>query len=560
MANAGGVIGFEENDEYLEISNFINYGTAKALNHSSLLVGDFRDTGELQKSSGSTEDEHNYSWSANIGVSNIPIGTKCASLSGEAMRKDKDYSKHYFEYLTESRYHCTAAATLTVSMLSTEAHDTLWKHLITPELDNVLNNPGSKEYKRYPDTDKGACKLIEDYGSHLVTFCMLGTKATLNFRKKQDLQKTSVEWSLAAKIQQVSERKNLKDIDDKDKLAIAKYVDDQSFSACAGYSKSYDDFLAEVDATWEAKLMGGNANTAKDFADWNATDDPEKWIPVAYNKGNKKHAELRAIYELCQDPTSPRCQLLKRVMEEVDKKTGNCPFIDYMIDEYGINPNPKETEWVLAGVYVDVAVKADKDDDGNQNEIPKPIRRSVPGDEKTKATFYPFTDLAFNVGNCLDTQTYDFGACVRWNCHYWYYAMMMRDDYPGIQEFRLVEKDKVSEYNVNKKYQNCMKGDEFGDGWRAGETGNYVLMCLPIKKGDTTTKPLTGFRLEAYDHYKDPDDDTPRVGKPTDSDDYRLLAVSCPTNCGLGGIDDNYRTYWCYPDRIWPPIALWPFR
>lgn len=506
------------------------------------LDNNFANTQELQKSSGSTLDEHNNSWSVNAGIDNVKLGNYLGTLSGEGFRANKEYSKHYFEYLTESRYNCTAAGFLTTSMTSTPAHDTLWKYLITPELDNVLNNPGSKEYQKYPDTDKGACDLIEDYGSHLVTFCKLGTRATFNYRKKQDLRKTSVEWALKAKFKEIQNNKEdgVQPADEK-AVAVARYVDESLVSASFGISHSYDDLVEEIESEWNYTLVGGNANAVKDIKDFTATDDPENWIPVAYNKESKKHAELRAIYELCQDPTSPRCQVLKRVLEEVDKTTGHCPFMDHLIDEYGINPNPAETEWVLAGVYVDVSVDSDKDDDGNQKTIPAPVKMALPTDQNTKATFYPFIDLAFSPGNCLDTQTSNFGKCGRGNCHYWYYAMMMRDDFPGIEEFRLVDKSKVNEFN-NKGYNKCMmKGDEFGDGWAAGETGNFVLMCKPIK-GNTKAKPITGFRLEAYDKHNGSDFDY--IHKSTDTDLYRILAVSAPTGPGLTGEDDVYRNYW----------------
>lgn len=491
------------------------------------------------ETTGSTLEEHSQQYSGSVGLANIPVAGYVTG-SAEYNRTEKSYSKHYYEYLTKSRSAYIASAKLSESMKATPAHDKYWKELITQELDNVLNNTNTKEYKKFPETLEGAYKIIDAYGSHLLTYCVLGTKATLEFRKKQDLNKTSVDWALSAKIQLTMNRPSLDSIRDKEKAAAAEYIDKAAASASGSFSSSYADLLDEMEASWDYTLVGGNSNTAKGIADWMPTEDPEKWIPVCYfEEGEEDEADLIAIYELCQDPKSPRCQTLKKALEEKGQ-SGYCHFIEHKM---GDKLKPKdETEWVLAGVWCDVSVESDKDKDGNQTHLPKPFKMELPGHKGIKATFYPFTDLAFSTGNCLDTQTYDFGACHRTKCHYWYYAMMMRDDCPGLEEFILVEENKAQEYNQTKGYFKCIKGDEFGDGWRAGETGNYVLMCKPIKKGDTTTKPLTGFRLEAYDHYKDTDDDW--TGKNTDKDEYRLLAVSAPTDPGLHGIDDNYKWYW----------------
>ena len=498
----------------------------------------FAKTDKTHEVKGSTLEEHANQYSIEAGLSNIPIAGYF-SVGGDFHRTASNYSKHYYEYLTKTRSTYTASAKLSVSMISTPAHDKYWKELITQELDNVLNNPNTNEYKNFAETLDGAYKIIEAYGSHLLTYCKLGTKATLDFRKKQDLRKTSVEWALKAKVQNTKHRPDLSSIRNKETAIAAEYIDKASFQASAGYSQSNQDLLDEMEASWDYTLVGGNSNTIKSADDFMPTDNPENWIPVCYLEDGEKDADLIAIYELCQDPKSPRCQTLKKALEEKGQ-SGYCHFIEHKM---GDRLKPKEeTEWVLAGVWCDVSVNSKTDKDDKQINRPKPFKMALPGHSDIEATFYPFTDLAFNVGNCLDTQTYDFGACVRWNCHYWYYAMMMRDDCPGLEEFILVEENKAQEYNLQKDYFKCIKGDEFGDGWRAGETGNYVLMCKPIKKGDTTTKPLTGFRLEAYDHYKDTSDDW--TGKNSDSDEYRLLAVSAPTDPGLHGINENYKWYW----------------
>ncbi len=478
-------------------------------------------TDELIEASGSTLEEYASNFSINAGLDNIPISKVLFGIGGSYTTKS--VSKHYYEYITKSRSEFLAGAKLSESMKSTPAHDKYWKELITQELDNVLNNPNTKEYKKFAETDKGACEIIEAYGSHMLTYCKLGTKAVLNFRKKQDLKRTSSEWALSVKVKwDANKGKDLKKEDD---VLCAKYIDDKAFNGSLSLGGGEEKLLEEIEAEWSTKLFGGNIATNKTYDGWSPTDDPENWFPVSVREENKK-AELRAIYELCQDPESPRCQTLKRVLEEVDEETGLSPFAEYQLDNYGVNLNPDETEWVLAGIYVDVDASTSND------KIPGPTKMELPADRSKKETFYPFMDLAYHRGDCLDTQIHNFGRCDRRKCHYWYYAYKMRDDFPGISEFRLVEKDREQEFK-NKGYHSCLNwdADEFGDGWTAGETNNYVLMGKKIGDKDKTTQPITGFRLEGWYHNY-------RQG------DHELAGVSGLTGPGLNSDYNRYNYFW----------------
>lgn len=469
---------------------------AKKLYSESLIVLDPRldVTTETVEVSGSSLEEHSKNWSISGGVDKIPIANCLFGLTGSF--STKSVSKNYYEYKTITTRNRAASAKLNLKLLTIPAHDERWKYYITEELDDLLNNEGSDIYKSFGTDSAGACRIIEYYGSHLLTSCELGSNATFEFRKKSDMTQTSMDVAIAAtlKVKGVNELPAT-DIKTWGDVIVADYLTSKrkSLNLNIGYSES--DYVEETECETHSKLVGGNLFTAKDYKDWNPTADPKNWVPITYRNVPSDTVFMRAIYEFCQKADSKRCESLRHVIEDVNEQ-GICPFINYLCQTRHIDLNPKATEWVLADVLVNVnAGRKDSD-------IPHPIRRKL--SNGVTLTFYPYTDLRFEKGKCLDTQTGNFGKCVRYNCHYWYYAMAMRDDVPGLEEIRLVDKDRVDFYTNNLGYHTCFDKDceDFGDGWSCGETNNFVLMAKNITDGNRGVRPITGMRLEGWE-YKD---------------------------------------------------------
>lgn len=502
---------------------------AEKLLSDSLIVLDPRleVSTETVEVSGNSLEDHAKNWSVSGGMDKIPIGKCLFGLTGSFSRKS--VSKNYYEYKTIITKNRAASAKLNLGFLNIPAHDVRWKNYITKELDNILNNEGSELYQTYPTDSIGACQIIELFGSHLLTSCELGSNATFEFRKKQDMTQTSIDLAIEAALSVKGENEvNNADLESWSDVQVAKYIASKrkSFSLNIGYSQS--DYVEETECEMHTKLVGGNLHTAKEYKDWNPTADPQNWVPINYREAPTDNVTMRAIYEFCQNANSERCKSLKHVMEDVDDQ-GYCYFIKYLSKNRGIDLNPKETEWVLADVYVDV-------DAGREDtDHPHPIKHTL--SNGTTYTFYPYTDLQFNGGRCLDTETGYFGKCVRYNCHYWYYAMAMRDDVPGLEDIRLVEKSKVDEYG-NKGYHKCINGEDFGDGWSCDESNNFVLMAKDITDVNSSVRPITGMRLEGWE-YKD------RSGSNC------LIGVS-----GATGPDHNKKGITTIYDYYWKELKL----
>lgn len=447
-----------------------------------------------EKFSGSSMQKHSQSIAGSFGIDKIPMGQFLFGFSISGSRKS--VSENYYEYLTETEKSQTAKAALTLDLLTIPAHSEEWKKFIHKDLDDALNNQNTNIYKRFTTDDDGACEIIRLFGSHLLTSCVLGCQATLEFHKKQDLSQVATDIALAASLTKKKEKELLPDSLEKwDQVLIAQHLASKRTSGKLDLNFSWSDYIEETECEWHTKLLGGNVNTANDFSDWKPTDDPKNWYPIAYRRDPAEEVFLRAIYEFCQDPNSERCKSLKHVMEDVDDK-GFCYFTKYMSEKYGVDLYPKPTEWVVADIYCDV--NAGKED--TDHPYPKKKTVNIKGKEKPFTyTLYPFTDLFLNKERCLDTQTNQFGRIGIGGCHYWYYAMAMRDDFPGLADIRLVEEGSVKKF-LNDGYYRCINSDmDFGRGWGCWETNNFVLMALPIEVGDQTTTPITGVRLEAWD-------------------------------------------------------------
>lgn len=443
---------------------------------------------------GTSIQEVSKSKSSEFGLSRVPIANSIFGF--DYSFSQKSVSKNYYEYLTDSDIKGCAAASLNPSIVGIKANDEKWKQYISDELDKALNCPGSDIYGMYAETDSGACKLIDAFGSHLITYCELGAKATLEFRKKQDMTQTSIDQAVKATITVTNGGGSTpKDWSD---VIVAKYLASKLTSVTIGYGCSNAEYAEETEAQWHTKLVGGNANAINDMekvTDWNATEDPAKWVPLTYRKKGDDNADVRAIYEFCQDTESVRYKTLKHVLEDVDENGINI-YVKHKCDKLGIYLSNKETEWVLGGIYVDV----DKDMDFK----PSPFKGKL-ADGKTQCMFYPFTDIHFLPGECLNTQKNYYSSSYYSNGHFWYFAMVMRDDFPGLEDFKLVNVNSKDKYTNEKHYYSCMNKEatSFEDGWLTWDRNKYVLMAKAIDANTPkNVRPITGLSLEAW-YYKD---------------------------------------------------------
>ncbi len=91
-------------------------------------------------------------------------GLRC-SISADLSTSTQEFNKSYFEYnVIYARKHLFFASVNPDALLDVEP-----ALLLDSVLNNVLNNPSSKQYKQYANTKQGIFDLLTRYGTHIIT-------------------------------------------------------------------------------------------------------------------------------------------------------------------------------------------------------------------------------------------------------------------------------------------------------------------------------------------------------------------------------------------------------
>lgn len=433
------------------------------------VISTFTPATTYTEAGGNTLDEVNKSWGIAAGMDNIPIPNGSGKVGGSLGYKSTEKSKNYYQYSTRTRKSELAAGSIDYT-------DANFPTYISDQLNKVLNT--NERLSTYPNTAEGIFKILDDYGPYVPTFCIMGASASYVLSKKQDLEMSGDEWEgqLKGSFYGSEGEANIKGFS-KDQLDAYKYVSENAPSVKANFNYSKQKVLDNSDFNITTTLLGGNAATAKGIEDFNAGDDPAKWIALAYS-GKGQTAQLVPLYKFCVDQNSERCRLLKKYID------GDSYEEYYKHRKEYIEIKDEETEWVLAGLKL--VVTEDEQFAPFEDECADGVRR----------TYYP---MMFNSrcsyysgyhGEVLDTQIQKFGRCGRSRQHVWYYALAMHDDCPGLKEIKFSNGYGSYEYN-------CMKPDyaNTGTGWACSTKDDSKLVVVPISKDDKTTRPITAFAL-----------------------------------------------------------------
>lgn len=419
--------------------------------------------------------EANEKMSISGGMDNIPIPGTAGSVSGSLGYSQETSKKYYYQYyIRQRRYEC-GAASLDHSM------DNIAKYIST-NLNRILNTE-DYDHNTYSNTREGIFNILDHYGPYLPSYCILGARASYIMSKKQDLETSSSSW--AAEISGSVDPTG-KGTDDVLKMNGAqvkayKYINEGAPSAKASFNYSSSELAQQTDMSITFKMEGGNYATAKDNEDFNAGNDPENWVVLAYS-GKQQKAELYPLYNLVVDKNSERYKKLKLY---IDGNTDSIAAYYKHRNEFFEKPEP--TRWVLAGLMLRVCE--------NGTNI-APIKAMCA--DGVERMFYPmmFNRYPKSVGSyelsdqgkVFDSETSAFGKCVRKRMHVWYYALALHSDCPGLKGIHF-EKANTEVHG----FKSMMPASaNTGDGWKCW-TEDFVLVVDPIDKNDKTSTPITAF-------------------------------------------------------------------
>ena len=426
----------------------------------------------IESTQGNSIQEANKNWGLSVGLKDIPLG-KSGAVSASLGYTQENSSKYDYQYYLQSRNTECAAG-------SAEYITKDFGKYISSDFNKVLNTDDYLD--QYPNTKEGVFKILDHYGLYIPTFCILGARVSYTMSKKQDLETHSDSWAaeLAVSVNKMSPVSADSILGmNKDKLAAYKYAQDDKFSGSASFNYKNETVAQQVDLDIKVSMQGGNFSTVTGQDKFVAGADPDSWIPLAYS-GKGQDAQLYPIYNLVVDKTSERYRLLKKYIDG----DGYLEYLNHREEDF---KEPEErTRWVLA----DLKLKVTTD-----NNI-VPFKAKCP--DGVERVYYPMMLNRYKKnggrhssgqGQVLDTQVQEFGRCIRYRKHVWYYALALHSECPGIKSIRFAERKDNGEVN-------CMipENANTGTGWECSTTDRQLLVT-PIDKDDKTSTPITAFAL-----------------------------------------------------------------
>ena len=394
---------------------------------------------------------------------------------------------------------------------------------------NVLNNPASPEYQKYANNDAGIIALLDRYGSHFFTGCLLGGRAEFNWSKRRDFSSRELSWDLSVQLGLEGKGECAKDSTvensinrtngKKDTTTVAKTVVTQhlqakgSSTSSVNYAHTESDIREseQVQIFSDSRMFGGNGTQNTKYADWILTDDPANWIPIAYctksklDDMNQSHCAVskvqnpfvHSILELCDSISSPdRYNAIKRMITPDANDCGKIPYYDKK-DLYIRDTNTEDRpviadctfEWIEAKNY-------------NIGSLATPKLKAHPVDGKLRM-YYPMVlnPNCFNPGKDLGRAaivvTGDFIGTSKDNDGgrlIFYYALDWSSNTDGIINIRIDKKTGISNKAAAGGDWPC--GTRTGKGWSGDPWNgdNYLIVTYGNKDTPAEDK-ITGVGL-----------------------------------------------------------------
>lgn len=291
---------------------------------------------------GSSIEEVTENHSHSYGLGGI-LGIFSGNIGGSI--KKSSYNKSEYEYIMGTKIFYASQGALRWNNISPLL-------CIDKNFNDVINNPGSDNYKRYEDTEAGIFSLLQDYGSSIVCTASMGAYGEYVYSRKKNISQHSIAWDLKLGLEKYA-TPSVRDTSvfpylkalasmgvkvdaDLDKMNPAPEKD---FSAEFSTANDYKKYLETNKTNVDVFVCGGNSlsvNVSNDLSAFNATDDCRNWIICSYLYEISERDQLsnpnpfRSVSALVQDSTSVRGKLICDMLRPYKNKDGRwtCKFYD----------------------------------------------------------------------------------------------------------------------------------------------------------------------------------------------------------------------------------------
>lgn len=405
----------------------------------------------------------------NVGLSgSIPI--KGVMLSGSfAFGYDKSTSSaNYYEYyigyygkkMSEVKFNKDWAGDNLCALLDTTVN-------------NVLNNPSTAAYKNYSNDSLGITKLLDQYGTHIITKASFGGNYITLYAREENAYETSVGYDMGVSISAK-----------KPAVSTQKWIDvykNKTGSTCGSASGSGSNYQENSDEASKSFYIitakGGNASDDMDSWDESITmDSKNTWIPISY---------------LTEGDTSDDTGLLR--IDEIVVDSARKAAIKKYFDSYFVAHSVKTYDSPM--VVADFMMVAD-DEDGEPAGKPKSFIAKDPCG--IYRFYYPMMangNAPVDHGYAIETSSSTYIKAFDEKNHYWYYALGHVDEekgFYGIVDAQFRQDGKLDATTWTRR------GNHTNDGITGDVRNNYVFLKY-ASKGTDITKLIKGIALYNFD-------------------------------------------------------------
>ena len=338
--------------------------------------------------------------------------------------------------------------------------------LLDTTVNNVLNNPQSQSYQKYPNDQKGIRALLDNYGTHVITKAVFGGNYTTLYAREENAYETSVGNDAAVAITATTP---LQSTNSWAKI-YCQMTSSQALNANASGSNYSEEYNSASKGFCIITAKGGNAS--KDIEKWDASltsDSKNTWVPISY------------LPEGTEENDNGLIKLTEFCIEESRVKALETYFESYYNEHL-------DTLTEAPMIIVDFMMKT-----GSNNHVTGEPKSFVAKDPKgIYRIYYPMmanSHAPIDEGYAIETSQSDYIVATDHLDHYWYYALGHLDKDAGVYGITDIILD-------NKDHDGYIQRGNHTDSEIDGALDNNYVQLKYASKETAEDKIITGIGLK----------------------------------------------------------------
>lgn len=405
---------------------------------------------------------------SNVGLSGT-ILTKgvLLTMGGSYGYNSNKMTSNAFEYYIGYYGKCMAEVKLNTDWLVSKSNTYNQIALLDETVNDVLNNPSSKAYQQYANDKEGIFKLLDKYGTHIITKAVFGGNYCTLYAREENAYETSIGHDAAASISGTTSISG--------KTWSEIYVNKTNSPAISinasgsNYSKDYDEASKSF---YTVIAKGGNAS--QDMTHWDESitlDSKNTWVPISY---------------LTTDATDKNDNGLIPLSKFVVDDNRKAAIEKYINDYYNnLAINLEEQPIVIADFMMVLG------EDDHQKDEPKSFVSVDPfGNKRIYFPMMANEKAPVGQGYAIETSSSDYISASDNKDHYWYYALGHLDKNQNFYGYTDIKFD-------NEHCNGYISRGNHANEGITGELRNNYVWLKPATINSSSSEIITGIALKS---------------------------------------------------------------